>query len=201
LTPLFDMNRETNVPTWYSGAVFLVTAAALAMIATGVHQVRGPFALHWTALALIFVYLSLDEVTRIHEKWGALLEQPLGRWRSAQVMHGVFRNLWVIPAGLIALAVGLSYIRFLAHLPRRTRILFIVAGVGFVAAAVGMEMVGASYSAAGGRDKPGFMVLVTIEETLEMATIALFLYAVLRHAGENLRTVVIRIAEKPTAEP
>ena len=27
-------------------------------------------------------------------------------------MGGVFRNLWVIPAGLIALVVGLSYLRF-----------------------------------------------------------------------------------------
>jgi len=110
-------------------------------------------------------------------------------------MGGVFRNLWVIPAGLIALVVGLSYLRFLVHLPSRTRALFVASGVAFVTAAVGMEMVGASYSAAGGRYKPGFMVLVTIEETLEMASIALFLYAVLTYAGTTLRTVLIRIPQ------
>ena len=37
------------------------------------------------------------------------------------------------------------------------------------------------------------MVLVTIEETLEMASIALFLYAVLKYTGSTLRTVRIRI--------
>ena len=39
------------------------------------------------------------------------------------------------------------------------------------------------------------MVLVTIEETLEMASIALFLYAVLTYAGTTLRTVLIRIPQ------
>ena len=195
LTALLDMNRETNVPTWYSVAVFLATAAALAVIAAARRQAGAPFARHWAVLAVIFVYLSLDELTRIHEKWGALLQQPLGHLRSAGVMGGVFRNLWVIPAGLIALVVGLSYLRFLVHLPSRTRALFVASGVAFVTAAVGMEMVGASYSAAGGRYKPGFMVLVTIEETLEMASIALFLYAVLTYAGTTLRTVLIRIPE------
>src|SRR5688572_2036294 len=50
LTPLFDMNRENNIPTWYSGTVFLATAAALAVVATAKHQTRAPFARHWTGL-------------------------------------------------------------------------------------------------------------------------------------------------------
>jgi hypothetical protein len=195
LTPLFDMNRENNVPTWYSGIVFLATAAALAMVAIAGRQAGAPFVRHWAALAVIFLYLSLDELTQIHESWGALLDARLGHWRSSEVMGGVFRNLWVIPAGLIALVVGLSYVRFLLHLPSRTRAMFVAAGVGFVTAAVGMEMVGASYSAAGGRYKAGFMVLVTVEEALEMASIALFLYAVLAYAGTTLHTVLVRITE------
>jgi hypothetical protein len=57
------------------------------------------------------------------------------------------------------------------------------AGTAFVLATVGMEMVGASLSAAGGRFMPGFMVLVTIEEVTELASIALFLCAVLDLTG------------------
>jgi hypothetical protein len=64
--------------------------------------------------------------------------------------------------------------------------LFLTSGVAFVGAAVGMEMLGASYSAAGGRQQPGFMVFVTIEEGLEMSSIAVFLYAVLTYAARSI---------------
>ena len=46
----------------------------------------------------MFVYLSLDEVSRLHEHWGVVLEQPLGFLRTVRTAGGMFRNLWVIPA-------------------------------------------------------------------------------------------------------
>jgi len=49
----------------------------------------------------MFVYLSLDEVSRLHEHWGVVLEQPLGFLRTARTAGGMFRNVWVIPVGLL----------------------------------------------------------------------------------------------------
>jgi hypothetical protein len=193
LNPLFDMNRESNVPTWYSGTVFLATAAALGVVAAVKRREDDRFHRHWTALALAFLYLSCDELTQVHEKWGDLLNAPLASWREREVLGGVLRNLWVLPAGVIAGILGLSYVRFLAHLPPATRTLFVVSGVTFVGAAVGMEMLGAAYSAAGGRYHPGFMVFVTIEEGLEMTSIAVFLYAVLTYAARSIGTVHLEI--------
>jgi hypothetical protein len=74
-----------------------------------------------------------------------------------------------------------------------TRALFAVSGVAFVFAAVGMEMVGASYSAAGLRHAPQFMVVATIEEALEMISIALFFYAVVLYAGRNLGDIHVKV--------
>jgi hypothetical protein len=194
--PLFDLNVESNVPTWYSSSVFLITAAALAVISLA-HARRGDrFTRHWLGLALIFLYLSLDESSRMHENWGVLLDRPLARWRTPEVFGGLFRNLWVIPAGILAILVGALYVPFLRHLPGRTRGLFVISGVLFVAAAVGMEMVGARYSALGGRYRPGFMVLVTIEEALEMISILIFLYAVLTYAATAVGTVRLRISAR-----
>jgi hypothetical protein len=193
LNALFDMNREANAPTWYSGAVFLATAAALAMVSAAKRRQGDRFQRHWAVLALAFVYLSFDELTQVHERWGDLLNGPLASWRGREVLGGVLRNLWVLPAGVIAAIVGLSYLRFLAHLPRVTRTLFVASGVTFVGAAVGMEMLGASYSAAGGRYHPGFMVFVTIEEGLEMTSIAVFLYAVLTYTAKSIGGVHLEI--------
>ena len=192
LTPLFDLNQENNVPTWYSGIMLFTTAAALGVVAVAKSHARAPFARHWMVLAFIFVYMSLDELAHIHEKWGPLLETSLGGLRDPQVMGGALRNLWVIPAFLVAAAVGLAYLRFLLHLPSRTRNLFVASGVAYVVATIGMEMVGASLSAAGGRFTPGFMVRATIEEVTEMASIAVFLCAVLEYAGSTVGMIRCR---------
>ena len=67
--------------------------------------------------------------------------------------------------------------------------LFVATGVAFAFATVGMEMAGASLSAAGGRFTARFMVLVTIEEVTEMASIAVFLCAVLDYANRTVGRV------------
>jgi hypothetical protein len=102
LSALFDMNRENNVPTWYSGTVMLSTAAALAVIGFARVQARDPFRRHWVLLALLFLYLSFDELTHIHENWGNALNAPLASWRNRDVFGGALRNLWVLPAGVVA---------------------------------------------------------------------------------------------------
>lgn len=193
LTPLFDLNQENNIPTWYSGIVLFTTAGALAIVTAATYQAGAAFARHWAVLAMIFLYLSLDELTRIHEQWGPLLQQPLGGLRDPHVLGGALRNLWIIPAFLLAAVVGLAYIRFLLHLPSRTRGLFVASGVAFVFATIGMEMLGATLSAAGGRFTPRFMVVATIEEVVEMASIAMFLCAVLEYAGRTFGSVHCRL--------
>jgi hypothetical protein len=65
--------------------------------------------------------------------------------RSVEVFGGVFRNLWVIPAAVVAGGKGLTYVRFVCHLPVYTRNQFVLAGAIFVSATVGMEMAGAPF--------------------------------------------------------
>jgi hypothetical protein len=192
MTATFDLNIESNVPTWYSSAAFLVTAVTLGVVAAVKRRQRDAFAWHWTILAVMFVYLSLDEVSRLHEHWGVVLEQPLGFLRTARKAGGMFRNLWVIPAGLLAMVVGLIYLRFLRHLPGETRRLFVISGMLFIAGAVGMEMIGSRFSALGLRAGAWFAVLVTIEELLEMGSIVLFLHGVLRYAETTIGAVELR---------
>jgi hypothetical protein len=198
LTPLLDLNQEHNLPSWYSGAVLLATAGFIAVIAASKHQAHDPFARHWTALAALFVYLSFDELTQVHEAWGNWLNGPLGWLRQRQVLGGVLRNLWVLPALTVAGLVGAIYLPFLRHLPGETRRRFAGSGAAYVLATAGMEMAGASYSAAGGRFTPGFMVLVTIEEGLEMGSIAVFLWAVLSYARTDIGRLEVAFRDATT---
>ena len=186
---VFDLNEESNVPTWYSGVALLLCSASLALVAAVKRRTHDRFLAHWGVLALIFAYMSLDEVSRFHEHWGAFLEVPFAWARRVEVAGGIFRNLWVVPAAIVVAIIGLAYLRFLWSLPVRTRVQFILAGVLFVWASVGMEMVGAHYTSIGGRQLVGFAVLVTIEEVLEMGSIVFFLHAVLEYIAQSLGSI------------
>jgi hypothetical protein len=195
LTPLFDLDRENNLPTWYSGTVFIATAAALGVIAAAKHQAGDRFAVHWTVLTVIFMYLSFDELTRMHERWGTALPDSFKAFRQQAVLGGVFGRLWTLPAWVLAIVVGVSYFRFLLHLPHRTRTLFLVSGTAFLSGAFGMEMIDASYLAAGGQDPRLRFVFVTLEEGLEMASIALFLCAVIRYGSKRVGRVQLAFGD------
>jgi hypothetical protein len=193
LAPAFSLHVEANIPTWYSAAALLACALALALIAAASRRQHARFVGHWIGLSLIFVYLSLDEVARVHEHWATVLEEPLAWMRTPRVFGGMFRNLWVIPGALVSLAVGLAYVPFLRHLPARTRTAFVVAGGCFVFAAVGFEMLGNVLTSLELRDLVSFWVVVTLEELLEMASILLFLHALLRYIAESIGPVQIRV--------
>jgi hypothetical protein len=201
MADLFDLNVEGNVPTWYSAVAFLACALALAAVAAVKHGEGAPFAAHWTGLALIFVYLSIDEGSRIHEHWAGIVESRLAWMRSAAVLGGAFRHLWVIPAAAVVVVVGVAYTRFLWHLPPQTRKRFVLAGALFVGAAIGLEMAGGRYLLLGGRQHPGYALLSTMEEVVEMGSILFFLDAVLRYFAETIGAVHIRLVNTSPPAP
>src|SRR3990167_8888477 len=68
--PLFDLNTEKNVPTWFSSALLLACAFVLWRIADKTALHKGPDVGHWRLLSLGFVVLSMDETATLHERIG-----------------------------------------------------------------------------------------------------------------------------------
>jgi hypothetical protein len=105
---LFDLNREGNIPSWYSSITLLLCAFLLANIAS---LKKGfPYSSHWKALSLIFVYLSVDESAELHEKWNYLMKPFIHS-------SGVLYAPWVVPGSIFVVIVLISYVKFLSHLP------------------------------------------------------------------------------------
>lgn len=169
----FDLDAESNLPTWYASIALLACAVLLRRIAGRTRAAGGRFAGHWTALGAIFVVLSLDEIARLHEH--------LGRLQSVWQTHGLFYFAWVIPGALAVLALGALFARFVFHLPAATRARFLGAGIVFVAGALVVEAIGGWRAETMGMNNMTHSLIATVEEVLELAGVAWFLVALLRH--------------------
>ena len=183
LVPLFHFDREQNLPTFFSALMLLFSAGLLAVCAFRASAAREKY-LPWAILALVFAFLSIDEIASIHEKLDALIHH----YAPAS---GVFHYAWVAPygVGVILLAVLLGPWFF--RLPRRLQILFVLSGGFYVGGALGMEILSGLYYSgvedAGVETKTLFGdALASVEELAEMTGVAIFIYALLTHlCGEK----------------
>ena len=160
---LFDVGMEANIAAFFSSLLFLISAGLLYII----HRAEG-LALtwkdHWFLYALLFLFLAFDESGQIHEKLNKSMRALLGGGDL-----GLLNNAWILPY-LVALAfLGLASIRFLKTVNPKTRNRMIIAGVVFIAGAVGSEMIGGDIRTEAGRDEINYMIAYTIEELLEFS--------------------------------
>ncbi len=176
LVDLFYVDREGNVPSWYSSLALLLCACLLGLIARDEHERGGGHTRRWTGLAAIFVLLALDEAVSLHE----LTISPL---RTALGATGLLYWSWIVVGAAFALAVLVAYVPLLRALPRQTAVRFVAAGAVFVGGAIGMEALGGPHMEQHGTTTPLAAVFVTAEETLEMLGVVLFARALLLHLG------------------
>jgi len=187
----FDLDLESNVPSWYSSMGLLVAAGILGVIARAKWHLRAPFRRHWAFLAVVFVGLSIDEAVQLHE----LLRGPMHkRWE----LHGLLHFAWIIPAAGAVALFGLGYLRFLWHLSARSRFLFVSAAVLFVGAALGLEAVGGAQVERTGYESVRYSIFMVCEEGAEMLGVALFIYALLDYLRTDFGQVRIAFADDPS---
>jgi hypothetical protein len=183
---LFDLDKENNVPTFYSSLALLFSAILLWLIASIHRAKKSSSYLSWLGLSIIFGYLSIDEIASIHE----LLLNPV---RNSLHTTGLLYFAWVIPYGILFVFFATAYLRFLLRLPRKTKVLFIVSGTAFVLGALGFELLGSLQFTLHGLNNLTYSILYTCEECLEMVSIAIFIYALLDYIAERIRFLNITL--------
>jgi len=184
---LFDVHGEVTIPTWYASLLLFLCALALAGITAVKLRLHDRYRYHWFGLALLFLAFSAEESADVH---GAVSHKLQNSWQT----DGIMTYPWVLPAAIFTLAVGLLYLPFLRHLDRRWQRLFLLAGGLFVGGALGLEAIEAVYDSAVGDDFL-YLMMVTLEETLEMVGAIVFLTALLSYLGTITSVIRIDIAE------
>ncbi|UCG86458.1 MAG: hypothetical protein JSW71_21595 [Gemmatimonadota bacterium] len=186
--PLFYLDGENNIPTYFSTMLLFVSALLLAIIAWSKKKQDDAYALHWVILSAVFLLMSLDEGASLHDVVITPLRELLN------ITRGPLYFAWIIPGMALIVAFAVFYYRFLFSLPRRTRLLFSIAAILYVTGALGTEMVGGHHAALYGMENFGYTMLVSVEETLEMIGLIVFIYALLEQVKRNLGGIRIRIA-------
>jgi len=185
---LFELNREANIPTWFSSLLLILNAFILAIIASRTKALQGPYSTQWFVLAAIFLYLSIDESALLHE----MTEKPV---RRALNLSGYLYFAWIVPAVCCLIVLGLYIRRFLFDLPKSTRWLFIIAGTVFVGGAVGMEAIGSNIFSTNYGKTMAYSLWATLEESCEMVGLIIFFYALLSYVAQHMPKIVVFVKE------
>lgn len=172
------LNGEGNVPAFYSSLQLLACALVLALIARVSWRTNSRWRFHWALLGFGFLYLSFDEAAQLHE-----LLSIVGRAAAAGPTN---HAIWVGPAMVAVVPIGLAFIPFLLALPLKTALLMVVSGTLFLTGAAGIEVIQAENDDVEGL---AYHCLVVVEETLEMMGIALFLFTLLRVLATHVAAV------------
>ena len=138
---------------------------------------------------MILGFVSCDEGTALHEQ--------IGDWvKDIVTTGGPLLWAWVVPYSILAIVVGLAYLPFLRALPPDSRRRFIIAAAIYIGGALIIEMIEAGITDARGRGGGPVTVLAVIEETAEMAGVALLIYALLKHIAAHI-PVALAVAANP----
>ncbi len=189
----FDLDQEANLPTYFASLNLFLAAGLFTAIGLLKRQTKGTFFQHWLGLGLIFLFLSIDETSVLHERFILIFKL----WFRPQ---GIFFFGWVILAIPLVVITALAYLRFFLALPTRFKIMIFGAILCYLAGAVGMEMVGGWYAENVGENHDFYNVITTLEETLEPIGIITLIYTLLLYISQNFQEIRLQVVSAPSKD-
>jgi len=186
LVPLFFLDREDNIPTFFSTLLLLFSSVLLALIA--LLKRKEGYASHWAMLSFGFFFMSFDEAFEVHER----LIIPV--WDLLKDFNYNFLYFaWVVPGVALVVVLALVFRRFLGQLAVTTRVRFLIAGFVYLGGAIGVEMIGGRHAALYGHKNLTYSMIATVEESLEIAGLIIFIWALLEYFREYYSEVRFQI--------
>ncbi len=168
----FNVNREGNIPTWYSSLLLSSVAVVGFIITYAKFQSKARYCFHWGGIALLFLYLSIDEAAALHERLTTPIQESLN------VTDYLYFG-WVVVGIPVVIVLGVTYLRFILHLPKRTRNLFLLSALSYIGGALVVESISARVWYENDGTSLLYSSIGTFEEFLEMFGVILFLYSLL----------------------
>jgi hypothetical protein len=175
----FYLDKEGNIPTFFNALLLVISAQLLALISAWKFSVRDKFRYFWSGLALIFLFLALDESSSLHETLIKPLQTDFGS-------EGFLRFSWVVAGAAAVILFALVYLYFFLHLERKFKFLFFMSIAVYIGGVIGGEMI-SGYVASNFQIKSFiYGVTASIEESLELIGCSLLIYSLLEYIKDHL---------------
>ena len=185
LLDIFSVNREESLPTWFSSINLFLAAVLLGWITLSKRLRQEKGSGYWLGLSLIFLYLSMDEGSAIHETTSGPLQDAFGS-------SGFFEFGWLILGIPLVLIFGLVYFRFWLRLPWPTKPLFAIAAALYVGGAILIEGISANQYSMDGGSSFLYLAIATVEELCEMLGVIVFIYALLDYLQRSDHSLTLQ---------
>ena len=184
-TRMFNLDREMNLPTWYSALMLAFAALLLRIISINKKHQKERYLRHWKFLSILFLFLAFDELFQIHE---IFIIKDISR-----MLPGIFYSVWVIPYGIALIVFAQKYWKFTRDLPHQTRLHFIIAAILYIGGALGMEIIGSYWTDLEGQQNLVYALMATLEEVMEMMGIIVLIYGLLNYIKAWHNDLIINI--------
>ncbi len=185
---LFNLDNECNIPAYFASFIHGLAALLLGTIALSEKKEGSHFQRHWIFLAIVFLFFSIDETVSLHEKLSVPLLNLFG-WNELVGWKRFFLFTWVVPGIVFSLLLILSFFKLFRHLPKRLKFSIFLAALLSFSGAITMDIVSSYYIMEHGTLNFTYNLIVTIEETLEMSGIILFIYALFNYINDKKLTI------------
>jgi hypothetical protein len=189
--PLFYLDYEDNIPTFFSMLLLLFTALLLVLVTVENVRQSSRYVSRWAVLSLGFMCMAFDEVFSHHERLIVPMRNLLGSNHL-----GVFYYAWVIPCMVLVFILGIFFLRFVLALPGKTRRNFVIAGIIYLAGAIGFELVSGAYAELHGMHTFTFSMISTVEESLEIAGLITFIWALLEYLADSRTSIGVAFVDR-----
>lgn len=180
---LFNLNLEANVPSWYSAFLMIIISGLSFFIAKIKTSSEKKYFLF---LSIIFLFMSLDEISSIHE----IMNKPV---RNLLNLGSVFYWAWIVPGLIFLIIFGLTFRQFFKLIGKRFSKLFVSSGVIYIMGVIGFEMLGGWLYSNKLGNSYYYIFEVVVEESLEMVGLWLFIYALIEYLKSFVDEVRIGI--------
>ncbi len=178
---LFNMDKEVNIPTIFSCSLMLICASLIWLITRKSKNKDDAIQRKWNVLRWTFIFLMLDEGLQIHEAFTIPSIKPM--------LPPILSVVWVIPYGIFAIFAIVYFMPLIQSLPRKYRNKTLLSGFIYLSGVLGIEMIGNLLVRTGDIKLHGisYGLFSTLEETLEMAGLIVFIHTLLIYIFDHQR--------------
>jgi hypothetical protein len=156
---VLNMDQEASIATWFNSFVLLLVALLATWLAAqpeGDGQKRS-----WRIIGLLFLLLSIDEISATHELWNGHLNSRLN-------LPPTLVFSWMLVGALIALCLAIYFARFVFSLPKPIRNGILGAAALYCGGALGLEAVGSYLFGNQMGNTVWYAAVIGLEETCEI---------------------------------